>query len=171
MFSLFILCPLSATCRAIDTILFSSLRETRCFGPLLQPLWASMNSYAPNDIGKLTESKYGKQITKTCNPPTHTIHLPFLFRSVLEEIGSGQFGNVSKGVWKYRNETMKVAVKSLNQSAGEGERVKFLQEAAIMGQFYHPNIVRLHGVVTMGEPVRVAYSCYKYSIITTYYII
>ena len=66
---------------------------------------------------------------------------------------------------------MKVAVKSLNQSAGEGERVKFLQEAAIMGQFYHPNIVRLHGVVTMGEPVRVAYSCYKYSIITTYYII
>ena len=53
---------------------------------------------------------------------------------------------------------MKVAVKSLNESAGEGERVKFLQEAAIMGQFYHPNIVRLHGVVTMGEPVRVAYS-------------
>ena len=35
----------------------------------------------------------------------------------------------------------------------EDESVKFLQEAAIMGQFRHPNIVRLHGVVTMGEPV------------------
>jgi serine/threonine protein kinase len=72
---------------------------------------------------------------------------------VLEEIGSGQFGNVSKGVWMYKNVSMKVAVKSLNKTAGEGERVKFLQEAAIMGQFYHPNIVRLHGVVTVGNPV------------------
>ena len=53
----------------------------------------------------------------------------------------------------YRNESMRVAVKALNKSAGEGERVKFLQEAAIMGQFYHPNIVRLHGVVTVGDPV------------------
>ena len=130
-----------------------------------------MNSYAPNDIGKLTESKYGKQITKTCNPPTHTIHLPFLSRSVLEEIGSGQFGNVSKGVWKYRNETMKVEVKSLNQSAGEGERAKFLQEAAIMGQFYHPNIVRLHGVVTMGEPVRVLIVVISAALLQHYYIL
>jgi serine/threonine protein kinase len=53
----------------------------------------------------------------------------------------------------YKNVSMKVAVKSLNKTAGEGERVKFLQEAAIMGQFYHPNIVRLHGVVTVGNPV------------------
>ena len=28
-----------------------------------------------------------------------------------------------------------------------------LQEAAIMGQFHHPNIIKLHGVVTVGEPV------------------
>ena len=31
--------------------------------------------------------------------------------------------------------------------------IKFLQEAAIMGQFHHPNIIKLHGVVTTGEPV------------------
>ena len=74
----------------------------------------------------------------------------FFTHRVLEKIGSGQFGTVSKGVWVYRNETMRVAVKILNKSAGEGGRVKFLQEAAIMGQFYHPNIVRLHGV---GDPV------------------
>ena len=48
---------------------------------------------------------------------------------------------------------MRVAVKALKSGASEIDRVKFLQEAAIMGQFYHPNIVRLHGVVTMGEPV------------------
>ena len=48
---------------------------------------------------------------------------------------------------------MSVAVKILTHTASEGERVKFLQEAAIMGQFYHPNIVRLHGVVTVGDPV------------------
>ena len=48
---------------------------------------------------------------------------------------------------------MRVAVKVLNSGASEIDRVKFLQEAAIMGQFYHPNIVRLLGVVTVGKPV------------------
>ena len=53
----------------------------------------------------------------------------------------------------YQNESMEVAVKALIRGATELSRVKFLQEAAIMGQFYHPNIVRLHGVVTVGDPV------------------
>ena len=48
---------------------------------------------------------------------------------------------------------MDVAIKTLKDEASEKERVMFLQEAAIMGQFHHPNIVKLHGVVTMGEPV------------------
>ena len=76
-----------------------------------------------------------------------------LFCSVQEEIGSGQFGTVSKGVWMYQDESMVVAVKALAITAAETNRVKFLQEAAIMGQFYHPNIVQLHGVVTVGDPV------------------
>ena len=33
------------------------------------------------------------------------------------------------------------------------EEVKFLQEAATMGQFKHPNVVEMYGVVTQGEPV------------------
>ena len=49
--------------------------------------------------------------------------------------------------------TLDVAVKMLNSKATEKDVVRFLQEAAIMGQFRHPNIVRLHGVVTVGEPV------------------
>ena len=47
-----------------------------------------------------------------------------------------------------------VAIKTLQPSANETDRVKFLQEAAINGQFRHPNIVQLHGVVTVGDPVQ-----------------
>ena len=48
---------------------------------------------------------------------------------------------------------MDVAVKQLQPGASEEEKIKFLQEAAINGQFRHPNIVKLMGVVTTGEPV------------------
>ena len=46
-----------------------------------------------------------------------------------------------------------VAVKTLKEGSGEEDRVKFLQEAAIMGQFRHPNIVKMYGVITDGETV------------------
>ena len=49
---------------------------------------------------------------------------------------------------------MEVAVKQLRPGATEEEAVKFLQEAAINGQFRHPNVVKLMGVVTTGEQVR-----------------
>ena len=41
----------------------------------------------------------------------------------------------------------------LKAGTTEEEKMKFLQEAAINGQFKHPNIVQLLGVVTVGEPV------------------
>ena len=46
-----------------------------------------------------------------------------------------------------------MAVKQLQPGASDDEKVKFLQEAAINGQFRHPNVVQLMGVVTVGEPV------------------
>ncbi len=67
-------------------------------------------------------------------------------------LGSGAFGTVSQGVWQSPGGAMEVAIKT-NQSKEEGDKVKFLQEAAIMGQFRHPNVVKLYGVVTVGEPV------------------
>ena len=71
-----------------------------------------------------------------------------------EKLGSGHFGEVCKGVWtKPKDESIEVAVKKLKSGATEEDRVKFLQEAAIMGQFRHPNIVKLLGVVTIGDPV------------------
>ena len=69
-------------------------------------------------------------------------------------LGSGHFGNVDKGMWHSPGGLVEVAIKTLRVEASEKEKVKFLQEAAIMGQFHHPNIVKLHGVVTMGNPVR-----------------
>ncbi len=73
------------------------------------------------------------------------------------EIGSGKFAFVNKAQWTDQKSgvCLTVAVKSLHSPASQEERVKFLQEAAIMGQFVHPNIVRLIGVVKIGDEVRV----------------
>ena len=77
-------------------------------------------------------------------------------------LGSGQFGRVDKGIWITKSGLVDVAVKTLKGFATEEEEIKFLQEAAINGQFHHPNVVRLFGVVTVGRPV---------SVILTYEII
>ena len=71
-----------------------------------------------------------------------------------EEIGSGQFGTVYKGAWlSPADGEVAVAVKTLKEGSGGEDRVKFLQEATIMGQFKHPNVVTMYGVVTVEEPV------------------
>ena len=69
-------------------------------------------------------------------------------------LGSGQFGTVYRGVWQssIRGE-VEVAVKTLKKGSGEADKIKFLQEAAIMGQFKHPKVVEMYGVITRGEPV------------------
>ena len=46
-----------------------------------------------------------------------------------------------------------VAIKALKEGSSTLQRKKFLQEAAIMGQFKHRNVVNLLGVVVHGEPV------------------
>ena len=47
-----------------------------------------------------------------------------------------------------KDSDVEVAVKTIEEGASEEERVKFLQEAAIMGQFRsHPNIVRILGII------------------------
>ena len=60
---------------------------------------------------------------------------------------------MDKGLWQAPGEMVEVAVKTLKPGSDENDRIKFLQEAAINGQFQHPNVVKLHGVVSMGEPV------------------
>lgn len=52
------------------------------------------------------------------------------------------------------NGVVDVAVKTLKEGSGEEDKVKFLREATIMGQFNHPNVVKLHGIVIENEPVK-----------------
>ena len=68
-----------------------------------------------------------------------------------EVLGSGEFGTVHRGVWS-PHETggqvvkEEVAVKTIDRGVEDTEKVKFLQEAAIMAQFKHCNIVRIRGI-------------------------
>ena len=63
------------------------------------------------------------------------------------QLGSGHFGIVCQGIWKLESkETMNVALKYLKEGATSYDRLKFLQEAAAMAQFRHPNVVTLYGV-------------------------
>ena len=89
-------------------------------------------------------------------------------------MGAGQFGKVHQGEWTAPGSKDKVdiAVKTLKEGAGEQDKVKFLQEAAIMGQFSHPNVVKLYGVVTEGEPVSLSFSMFiwiRYNIIIVFH--
>ena len=72
-------------------------------------------------------------------------------------LGGGAFGTVHRGVWHHsegaESVEEEVAVKSLEDEASEEERVKFLQEAAIMGQFKHPNIVKIVGILVTESEV------------------
>ena len=66
---------------------------------------------------------------------------------VSDHLGSGHFASVNRGKWRSSDGTQDVALKTLHRDAGEANRVKCLQEAAIMAQFHHPNNVHLHGIV------------------------
>ncbi|XP_039999315.1 ephrin type-B receptor 3 isoform X2 [Xiphias gladius] len=71
-----------------------------------------------------------------------------------EVIGAGEFGEVCRGRLKQpgRRE-MVVAIKTLKAGYTERQRRDFLAEASIMGQFDHPNVIRLDGVLTRSCPV------------------
>ena len=56
-------------------------------------------------------------------------------------------------MWDDNNTIVEVAVKTLSVMASMNERIKFLQEAHVMSQFNHSNIVKLLGVVPEGKPV------------------
>ena len=68
----------------------------------------------------------------------------------LGQLGEGQFGVVTRAMWKpsVADQETEVAVKSLNTGANENDKLRFLQEAAIMCQFNHKNVIKLYGVVT-----------------------
>ena len=77
----------------------------------------------------------------------------FLKQRQLEALGAGQFGKVYKGHWTYSGQVIDVAIKVLSSELDENSKIKFLQEAAIMSQFRHPNVIKLYGVVSDDDQV------------------
>nr|XP_004652538.1 tyrosine-protein kinase Fer isoform X1 [Jaculus jaculus]XP_044988211.1 tyrosine-protein kinase Fer isoform X1 [Jaculus jaculus] len=67
-----------------------------------------------------------------------------------ELLGKGNFGEVYKGTLKDKT---CVAVKTCKEDLPQELKIKFLQEAKILKQYDHPNIVKLIGVCTQRQPV------------------
>ncbi|XP_038132782.1 ephrin type-B receptor 4b-like isoform X2 [Cyprinodon tularosa] len=78
------------------------------------------------------------------------------FVKIEEVIGAGEFGEVCRGRLRIpgRKENY-VAIKTLKGGYTEKQRRDFLSEASIMGQFQHPNIIHLEGVITTSCPVMI----------------
>ncbi|KAM8974066.1 ephrin type-B receptor 4 [Pelodytes ibericus] len=73
-----------------------------------------------------------------------------------EVIGAGEFGEVCRGRLKVPGKKENyVAIKTLKGGYTERQRREFLSEASIMGQFQHPNIIHLEGVITNNCPVMI----------------
>ncbi|XP_062827812.1 ephrin type-A receptor 1 [Anolis carolinensis] len=71
-------------------------------------------------------------------------------------IGEGEFGEVYRGSLRFPGKDhIVVAIKTLKSSYSDSTWWNFLREATIMGQFNHPNIVRLEGVVTKRNPMMI----------------
>ena len=69
-------------------------------------------------------------------------------------IGGGEFGDVCRGhLSQSERQDMLVAIKTLKPGSSDKARSDFLTEASIMGQFEHPNVIFLQGVVTKATPV------------------
>ncbi|KAM9320620.1 ephrin type-A receptor 3 [Gastrophryne carolinensis] len=97
----------------------------------------------------------------TYEDPSHAVHefakeLDSTCISIDNVIGAGEFGEVCSGRLKLPSKKeINVAIKTLKAGYTEKQRRDFLSEASIMGQFEHPNIIRLEGVVTKSKPVMI----------------
>nr|KAF6319410.1 EPH receptor B6 [Myotis myotis] len=73
-----------------------------------------------------------------------------------EVIGAGSFGEVRRGRLQPRGRREQaVAIQALWTGGAESLQMTFLSQAAVLGQFQHPNILRLEGVVTKSRPLMV----------------
>ncbi|PAV61181.1 hypothetical protein WR25_01351 [Diploscapter pachys] len=89
---------------------------------------------------------------------------------ITQVIGGGEFGDVCRGGIRrsalslsqggvsnaiFENDIETVAIKTLKPGSSTKAKGEFLVEASIMGQFSHPNVIRLIGVVTRSEPAMI----------------
>uniref|UniRef100_UPI003AAB6F53 ephrin type-A receptor 5 n=1 Tax=Centroberyx gerrardi TaxID=166262 RepID=UPI003AAB6F53 len=97
----------------------------------------------------------------TYEDPNQAVHefaqeIDVSFISIERIIGAGEFGEVCSGPLRLPGKReIQVAIKTLKAGYTEQQRRDFLWEASIMGQFDHPNIIHLEGVVTKSKPVMI----------------
>ncbi|XP_064482127.1 tyrosine-protein kinase Btk-like [Ornithodoros turicata] len=77
--------------------------------------------------------------------------------SLLEELGSGQFGVVRRGKWRG---TRDVAVKMMKE--GTMSEDDFIEEAKLMTKLQHTNLVQLYGVCSKHRPIFIVAEYMKY---------
>ncbi|EGD79566.1 TK/RTKC protein kinase [Salpingoeca rosetta] len=88
---------------------------------------------------------------------------------LLEELGKGAFGIVYKGLLTEAPiPGYLVACKSLHAKATASERIELMEEAAVVAQFDHPNVLQLIGVVSVGKPVLVVLEFMEYGSLRSY---
>lgn len=68
----------------------------------------------------------------------------------------GEFGDVCRGRMRQPGKPEQdVAIKTLKTGYTTQQKLDFLGEASIMGQFDNPNVIRLEGVVTKTRPLMI----------------
>ena len=75
------------------------------------------------------------------------------FIRLCDYLGTGHFATVYKGQWESSAGPKDVAIKVLKSEKNNEMKIKFLKEAAIMGQFLHPNVVKLYGLALNNSEV------------------
>lgn len=83
-----------------------------------------------------------------CSPESDEWEIQRTEIAMRQKLGAGQYGEVYEAIWKKYNS--RVAVKTLREDTMALK--EFLEEAAIMKEMRHPNLVSLLGVCTREPP-------------------
>lgn len=87
-----------------------------------------------------------------------------------QEIGSGEFGNVLRGMLRLKNsKKIYVAVKTLHKEHYQENLAEFLREAAVMIKLDNPFIVKLIGI-TKGPPLGLVQELLQLGSLATYLV-
>ncbi|KAI3422449.1 hypothetical protein GPALN_012958 [Globodera pallida] len=74
-----------------------------------------------------------------------------------KELGRGAFGIVRRGSFKEptSSQAIQVAIKEVSQTSTKDQIKEFMNEARIMRQFDHKNVIKFHGVAVGQEPLMI----------------
>uniref|UniRef100_A0A8R1HMP4 receptor protein-tyrosine kinase n=1 Tax=Caenorhabditis japonica TaxID=281687 RepID=A0A8R1HMP4_CAEJA len=164
----------------LPAALHEQLRSTTKLNAPLIPSFGSPISQPPPYYGGIhtNSGKYKTYVDPTTYEDPYQALIEFTYDIspndvfITQVIGGGEFGDVCLGglsrnspaaaKWAANSSTMgrteqfeTVAIKTLKAGSSGKAKAEFLTEATIMGQFSHPNVIRLIGVVTSSEPVMI----------------